>query len=75
MHRGRGAARSIIGPILRAASYGDEKISPSVVAFSETVRMIPSTQVPGVPWLGMNSQREEIVNDLHACHEHRPVRS
>jgi pimeloyl-ACP methyl ester carboxylesterase len=35
VHRGRGAARSLIGPILRAASYGDEKISPSVVAFSE----------------------------------------
>ncbi|MGB2921109.1 MAG: alpha/beta hydrolase [Mycobacterium sp.] len=35
VHRGRGAARRVIGPILRAASYGDEKISPSVVAFSE----------------------------------------
>jgi pimeloyl-ACP methyl ester carboxylesterase len=37
VHRGRGAARSLIGPILRAASYGDEKISPSVVAFSEAM--------------------------------------
>lgn len=35
VHRSRGAARSVIGPILRAASYGDEKISPSVVEFSE----------------------------------------
>lgn len=35
VHRGRGAARAVLGPILRAASYGDEKISPSVVAFSE----------------------------------------
>lgn len=35
VHRGRGAARQVIGPILRAASYGDQKISPSVVAFSE----------------------------------------
>jgi pimeloyl-ACP methyl ester carboxylesterase len=35
VHRTRGAASSVIGPILRAASYGDEKISPSVVAFSE----------------------------------------
>ncbi|HYB36102.1 MAG TPA: alpha/beta hydrolase [Mycobacterium sp.] len=35
VHRGRGAARSVIGPILRAASYGNERISPSVVAFSE----------------------------------------
>lgn len=35
VNRGRGAARSIIGPVLRAASYGDEKVSRSVVAFSE----------------------------------------
>jgi pimeloyl-ACP methyl ester carboxylesterase len=35
MHRGRSAARSLIGPILAAASYGDAKISPSVVAFSQ----------------------------------------
>jgi pimeloyl-ACP methyl ester carboxylesterase len=35
VHRTRGAARSVIGPVLRAASYGDEKMSPSVVAFSE----------------------------------------
>jgi pimeloyl-ACP methyl ester carboxylesterase len=35
VHRTRGAAKSVIGPILRAASYGDEKVSPSVVAFSE----------------------------------------
>jgi pimeloyl-ACP methyl ester carboxylesterase len=35
VHRSRGAAKSVIGPILRAASYGDEKISPSVVAYSE----------------------------------------
>lgn len=34
MHRGRGAARSVIGPILQGASFGGEKISPSVVAFS-----------------------------------------
>ena len=31
----------MIGPVLRAASYGDEKISPSVVAFSE--RMMHDT--------------------------------
>jgi pimeloyl-ACP methyl ester carboxylesterase len=35
LHRGRGAARGVIGPILRAASYGHEEVSPSVVAFSE----------------------------------------
>ncbi|MEO6793330.1 MAG: alpha/beta hydrolase [Mycobacterium sp.] len=35
VHRGRGAARRVIAPILRAASYGTDEISPSVVAFSE----------------------------------------
>lgn len=35
LHRTRGAARSVLGPILRAASYGDSAVSPSVVAFSE----------------------------------------
>ncbi|MBV9641014.1 MAG: alpha/beta hydrolase, partial [Mycobacteriaceae bacterium] len=41
--RGRGAARSVLSPILRAASYGDDKVSPSVVAFSE--KMIHNTAV------------------------------
>jgi pimeloyl-ACP methyl ester carboxylesterase len=35
VHRTRGAAKSVIAPILRAASFGGEKVSPSVVAFSE----------------------------------------
>lgn len=43
VHRGRGAARSVIAPILRAASYGTDEISPSVVAFSED--MMHSTPV------------------------------
>ena len=34
VHRGRGATRSVIGPILRAASFGGEKVSLSVAAFS-----------------------------------------
>ena len=37
LHRGRGVVRSVIAPILRAASYGREDISPSVVAFSESM--------------------------------------
>lgn len=56
VHRGRGAARSIIGPILRAASYGDEKISPSVVAFSE--RMMHDTSIT------------TLVEFLHALEVH-----
>lgn len=56
VHRGRGAARKIIGPILRAASYGDEKISPSVVAFSE--RMMHDTPIA------------TLVEFLHALEVH-----
>ena len=56
VHRTRGAARSVIGPILRAASYGDEKISPSVVAFSE--RMMHDTSVT------------TLVEFLHALEVH-----
>lgn len=37
VHHGRGAARSVIGPILRAASYGDQRISRSVGTFSENM--------------------------------------
>ncbi|MBX7451963.1 alpha/beta hydrolase [Mycolicibacterium sp. 3033] len=56
VHRFRGAARSVIGPILRAASYGDEKISPSVVAFSE--RMMHDTPIA------------TLVEFLHALEVH-----
>lgn len=56
MHRGRWAARSVIGPILRAASYGDEGVSPSVVAFSE--RMMHDTPIA------------TVVEFLHALEVH-----
>ncbi|ANI38458.1 alpha/beta fold hydrolase [Mycolicibacterium vaccae] len=56
VHRSRGAARSVIAPILRAASYGDEKISPSVVAFSE--RMMHDTPIT------------TLVEFLHALEVH-----
>jgi pimeloyl-ACP methyl ester carboxylesterase len=39
VQRGRTAARSLIGPILRAASYSDMRVSPSVVAFSEKMML------------------------------------
>ncbi len=35
VHRTRGAAWSVLRPIVRAASYGSERVSPSVVAFSD----------------------------------------
>lgn len=56
VHRGRGAARGVIAPILRAASYGTDQISPSVVAFSE--EMMHSTPVP------------TMVGFLHALEVH-----
>jgi pimeloyl-ACP methyl ester carboxylesterase len=56
VHRGRGAARRLIGPVLRAASYGDEKVSPSVVAFSE--RMMHDTPIA------------TLVGFLHALEVH-----
>ncbi|WP_420093191.1 alpha/beta fold hydrolase [Mycolicibacterium sphagni] len=56
VHRTRGAARSVIRPILRAASYGDDHMSPSVVAFSE--KMIHDTPVA------------TLVEFLHALEVH-----
>jgi len=44
VHRGRNVGRSVIGPILRAASYADLNVSPSVVAFSE--KMMLDTPIP-----------------------------
>ncbi|CAN5683331.1 alpha/beta hydrolase [soil metagenome] len=43
VHRGRGAVRSVLSPILQAASFGDEHVSPTLVAFSE--EMIHGTSV------------------------------
>lgn len=56
VHRGRNAARSVIGPILRAASYGDFDVSPSVVAFSQ--KMMHGTPIP------------TMVEFLHALEVH-----
>ena len=56
VHRTRGAARSVIRPILRAASYGDDHMSPRVVAFSED--MIHDTPIA------------TLVEFLHALEVH-----
>lgn len=41
--------------------------APEALSYAATVGqdvwMIPATQIRGVPWLGMNSQREEIVTE------------
>ena len=49
----------MIAPILRAASYGDEKISPSVVAFSE--KMMHDTPIA------------TLVEFLHALEVHDEI--
>ena len=56
VHRTRGLAKSVVGPILRAGSYGDEEISPSVVAFSE--EMMHNTPIA------------TVVEFLHALEVH-----
>ena len=56
VQRGRTAARSLIGPILRAASYSDMRVSPSIVAFSE--KMMLETPIP------------TMVEFLHALQVH-----
>lgn len=56
LHRTRGAVKSVIAPVLSAASYGDEKISPSVVAFSE--KMMHGTSM------------STLVEFLHALEVH-----
>lgn len=56
VHGLRGAARVVVAPILRAASYGDERVSPSVVAFSE--KMMHDTPIT------------TLVEFLHALEVH-----
>jgi pimeloyl-ACP methyl ester carboxylesterase len=56
VQRGRTAARSLIGPILRAASYSDMRVSPSIEAFSE--KMMLDTPIP------------TMVEFLHALQVH-----
>ena len=43
VHRGRGAVRSVLSPILQAASFGDSAVSPTVARYSE--HMIHDTPV------------------------------
>ena len=56
VQRGRNVGRSVIGPILRAASYADWNVSPSIVAFSE--KMMLNTPIP------------TLIEFLHALEVH-----
>ncbi|BBX65441.1 alpha/beta hydrolase [Mycobacterium saskatchewanense] len=44
IHRGRNVSRSLIGPVLRAASFSDLQVSRSLDAFSQ--RMMNGTPIP-----------------------------
>jgi pimeloyl-ACP methyl ester carboxylesterase len=56
MHRGRNVARSLIGPVLRAASFNDLRVSRSLDAFSQ--RMMNGTPIA------------TLVGFLHALEVH-----
>jgi pimeloyl-ACP methyl ester carboxylesterase len=56
MHRGRNVARSVIGPVLRAASFNDLRVSRSLDAFSQ--RMMNGTPIA------------TLVGFLHALEVH-----
>ena len=56
MHRGRSATRSLIGPVLRAASFNDLRVSRSLDAFSQ--RMMNDTPIA------------TLVGFLHALETH-----
>lgn len=77
MHRGRNVSRSLIGPILRAASYSDMQVSRSLDAFSQ--RMMNGTPIPTmVEFLDALENHDETaglwtllkVPTLIACGDH-----
>lgn len=77
MHRGRNVSRSLIGPVLRAASYSDLQVSRSLDAFSQ--RMMNGTPIPTlVGFLDALEKHDETaglwtllrVPTLIACGDH-----
>jgi pimeloyl-ACP methyl ester carboxylesterase len=77
MHRGRNASRALIGPILRAASFSDLRVSRSLDAFSQ--RMMNdtpiATMVGFLPALEMHDETAGLwtllrVPTLIACGDH-----
>ena len=77
MHRGRNVSRSLIGPILRAASYSDMQVSRNLDAFSQ--RMMNGTPIPTmVGFLDALEKHDETaglwtllkVPTLIACGDH-----
>jgi pimeloyl-ACP methyl ester carboxylesterase len=77
MHRGRNVSRSLIAPVLRAASFSDLQVSRSLDAFSQ--RMMNSTPIATlVGFLGALEDHDETgglwtllrIPTLIACGDH-----
>ncbi len=77
MHRGRNVSRSLIGPVLRAASFSDLQVSRSLEAFSQ--RMMNGTPIPTlVGFLDALEEHDETaglwtllrIPSLIACGDH-----
>lgn len=57
-HYGRGAIKSLVGPVLQVASYGNQAVSPTVVKFSDQlIHRTPMTTV--VDFLRALEQHDE----------------
>ncbi|HNM86586.1 MAG TPA: alpha/beta hydrolase [Mycobacterium sp.] len=74
VHRGRGAVRSVLSPILQAASFGDTAVSPTVARYSEAmIHDTPVTTMVGfLHALGVHDEADGLtvlakVPTLVAC--------
>lgn len=74
VHRGRGAVRSVLSPILQAASFGDSSVSPTVARYSEQmIHQTPVTTMVGfLHALGVHNETEGLptlatIPTLIAC--------
>ncbi len=74
VHRGRGAVRSVLSPILQAASFGDTAVSPTVARYSEAMihRTPVTTMVGFLHALGVHDEADGLtvlakVPTLVAC--------
>jgi pimeloyl-ACP methyl ester carboxylesterase len=62
VHRGRGAARSVLSPVLQAASFGDRSVSPTVARYSEQmIHQTPVTTMVGfLHALGVHNETDGL---------------
>ena len=74
VHRGRGAVRSVLSPILQAASFGDSTVSPTVARYCEEMihNTAMTTMVGFLHALGVHNETEALpvlakIPTLIAC--------